>query len=158
MWVFVRTGAKSGKYDLLDWVCSSRFKPRQCFLVYIEGWEAEKMGNMDAVFMLEFLKRVVSLGSVGNRMEMVRFGMLDIVIRGVSESSFLEDYENGICVIGILLRSIRDFRNKQDVIDYDFSDNLSHPELESILPPDSLSTTYSSIEDTSVGLSIIQLG
>ncbi|KAK2948349.1 hypothetical protein BLNAU_16695 [Blattamonas nauphoetae] len=57
---------------------------------------------------LEFLKRVVSVGTVDNAVEMVRFGMLDIVIRAVSESLFLEDYENGICVIGILLRSICD--------------------------------------------------
>ncbi|KAK2958390.1 hypothetical protein BLNAU_6660 [Blattamonas nauphoetae] len=56
--------------------------------------------------LLEFVKRMVSVGSVEFVMEMVRFGMMDIVLRGVSESSFLEDYENGICVIGILLRSI----------------------------------------------------
>ncbi|KAK2955538.1 hypothetical protein BLNAU_9586 [Blattamonas nauphoetae] len=74
---------------------------------------------------LEFVKRVVSLGSVSNVMEMVRFGMLDIVIRGVSESLFLEDYENGICVIGILLRSICGFGKQQEMVDHDFSRLLS---------------------------------
>ncbi|KAK2948504.1 hypothetical protein BLNAU_16573 [Blattamonas nauphoetae] len=78
---------------------------------------------------LEFVKRVVSLCSVESVMEMVRFGMLDIVIRGVSESSFLEDYENGICVIGILLRSICAFGKKQEMIDHDSSRLLSQTGL-----------------------------
>ncbi|KAK2948989.1 hypothetical protein BLNAU_16095 [Blattamonas nauphoetae] len=78
---------------------------------------------------LEFVKRVVSLCSVESVMEMVRFGMLEIVIRGVSESSFLEDYENGICVIGILLRSICEFGNEQEMVSHDFSRLLSQTEL-----------------------------
>ncbi|KAK2955475.1 hypothetical protein BLNAU_9522 [Blattamonas nauphoetae] len=76
---------------------------------------------------LEFVKRLVSLGSVESVMQMVRFGMLDCVIRGVSESSFLEDYENGICVIGIVLRSICGFGKKQAIVDHDFSHLLSRP-------------------------------
>ncbi|KAK2963713.1 hypothetical protein BLNAU_1279 [Blattamonas nauphoetae] len=78
---------------------------------------------------LEFVRRAVCLTSVGNRMEMVRFGMLEIVIRGVSESSFLEDYDNGICVIGILLRSIRDLENEEEMEDHDFSRLLSQTGL-----------------------------
>ncbi|KAK2946446.1 hypothetical protein BLNAU_18611 [Blattamonas nauphoetae] len=47
---------------------------------------------------------------------------IDVVISSVDKSSHLEDYENGICVIGILLRSIRDFRNKKEMVDHDFAD------------------------------------
>ncbi|KAK2941181.1 hypothetical protein BLNAU_23895 [Blattamonas nauphoetae] len=80
--------------------------------------------------LLEFVKRMVSVGSVEFAMAMVRFGLLDIVIRAVSESSFLEDYENGICVIGILLRSIRDFGKKQEMVECDFSRLLTGTSLE----------------------------
>ncbi|KAK2942319.1 hypothetical protein BLNAU_22769 [Blattamonas nauphoetae] len=79
---------------------------------------------------LEFVKRFVFVGSEATMMEMARFGMQDIVIRAVSESSFLEDYENGICVIGILLRSIRDFEKNQEMADHDFSRLLSPTEVE----------------------------
>ncbi|KAK2963637.1 hypothetical protein BLNAU_1202 [Blattamonas nauphoetae] len=99
---------------------------------------------------LEFLKRVVSLGSVENVMEMVRFGMLDIVIRIASESSFLEDYENGICVIGILLRSIRDLENEEEMEDHDFSLLLSQTGLSCPQPPGSLTTPSSSISSLQV--------
>ncbi|KAK2949335.1 hypothetical protein BLNAU_15715 [Blattamonas nauphoetae] len=64
---------------------------------------------------LEFVRRLVCQCRTRFLMEMVRFGLLDVVLRGVSESSFLEDYENGICVIGILLRSIRDCGNEQEM-------------------------------------------
>ncbi|KAK2949824.1 hypothetical protein BLNAU_15219 [Blattamonas nauphoetae] len=67
------------------------------------GWRNDEGGTNS-------LESIVIPGcEVENVMKMVRFGMFDIVIRGVSESSFLEDYENGICVIGILLRSILHF-------------------------------------------------
>ncbi|KAK2948567.1 hypothetical protein BLNAU_16466 [Blattamonas nauphoetae] len=45
---------------------------------------------------LEAVKRVVCVSNAGILNVMVRWGVLDIVIRAVSESSFLEDYENGI--------------------------------------------------------------
>ncbi|KAK2956633.1 hypothetical protein BLNAU_8474 [Blattamonas nauphoetae] len=79
----------------------------------------------DVSVVLEFVKRAVHLGSVENVMEMVRLGMIDSVIRAVSESSFLEDYENGVCVIGILLRSIRDTGKKQEMKNHNFCRLLS---------------------------------
>ncbi|KAK2945178.1 hypothetical protein BLNAU_19917 [Blattamonas nauphoetae] len=77
--------------------------------------------------MLEFVKRLVWMSSAGFRVKTVHIGLVDCVIRAVSESSFLEDYENGICVIGILLGSIRDSGNKKDVVVHDFSPLLSRP-------------------------------
>ncbi|KAK2955480.1 hypothetical protein BLNAU_9527 [Blattamonas nauphoetae] len=84
---------------------------------------------VEASVMLEYVKRVVSLSSVESVMQMLRFEMLDIVIRVVSESSFLEDYENGICVIGIVLRSICSFGKKKEMVDHDFSRLLSQTGL-----------------------------
>ncbi|KAK2951092.1 hypothetical protein BLNAU_13935 [Blattamonas nauphoetae] len=52
---------------------------------------------------LEFVKRLACFGNETILMAMVCYGILDVVIRAVSESTFLEDYENGICVIGMLL-------------------------------------------------------
>ncbi|KAK2960726.1 hypothetical protein BLNAU_4381 [Blattamonas nauphoetae] len=45
---------------------------------------------------LEFVKRVVCLSSARILVLTAHWGLLDIVIRAVSKSSFLEDYENGI--------------------------------------------------------------
>ncbi|KAK2960725.1 hypothetical protein BLNAU_4380 [Blattamonas nauphoetae] len=78
----------------------------------------------------EFVKRLVCMSSLSAQIHMVHFGVLDIVIHAVSKSSFLEDYENGICVIGILLRSIRDFQNEQEMMEHDFSSLLSQTGLE----------------------------
>ncbi|KAK2948612.1 hypothetical protein BLNAU_16431 [Blattamonas nauphoetae] len=55
----------------------------------------------------EFFHRFVSVVSDAIRMKLVRFGLLDDVGFAVSCSSFLEDYEKGIVVIGILLDTIR---------------------------------------------------
>ncbi|KAK2956572.1 hypothetical protein BLNAU_8412 [Blattamonas nauphoetae] len=80
--------------------------------------------------MLEFVKRFVCLSEIGVLWIILCFGLLDRVIRAVSESSFLEDYENGICVIGILLRSIREGGNITNVIIHDFSPLLSRTGLD----------------------------
>ncbi|KAK2959931.1 hypothetical protein BLNAU_5128 [Blattamonas nauphoetae] len=69
---------------------------------------------------LEAVKRVVSVSTAGILNVMVCWGMFDIVIRAVSESSFLEDYENGICVIGSLLHCIHDIRIKLDFFIHNF--------------------------------------
>ncbi|KAK2950592.1 hypothetical protein BLNAU_14484 [Blattamonas nauphoetae] len=79
---------------------------------------------------LEAVKRLACVSKVGLLNVMVRWGVLDIVIRAVSESSFLEDYENGICVIGIFLRSIRSIRSKQEMVNHDFPGILSRTLLE----------------------------
>ncbi|KAK2950151.1 hypothetical protein BLNAU_14953 [Blattamonas nauphoetae] len=49
---------------------------------------------------LEMVKRVVWMSGAQVLIHTVRFGLIDCVIRAVSESSFLEDYENGDPAIG----------------------------------------------------------
>ncbi|KAK2955152.1 hypothetical protein BLNAU_9881 [Blattamonas nauphoetae] len=60
---------------------------------------------MSAAF--EFFVRFVSVSSDALRMDLVRNGFLDSAVFAVSNSSFLDDYEKGITVIGILLDTIR---------------------------------------------------
>ncbi|KAK2947762.1 hypothetical protein BLNAU_17281 [Blattamonas nauphoetae] len=75
-------------------------------------------------------KRVHGFGGILK--EMVRVGVLDCMIRAVSESSFLEDYENGICVIGILLRSIRDSEFCEDIFDANNQTSLVGQDIPSV--------------------------
>ncbi|KAK2955428.1 hypothetical protein BLNAU_9656 [Blattamonas nauphoetae] len=56
---------------------------------------------------IEFFHRFVSVSSDAVRIELVKKGLLDRVVFAVSNSSFLDDYEKGIAVIGILLDTIR---------------------------------------------------
>ncbi|KAK2958213.1 hypothetical protein BLNAU_6917 [Blattamonas nauphoetae] len=56
---------------------------------------------------LESLTRLVRVSSDSVRMELVWRGVLDVVIVSVSSSLFLEDYENGMALIGTLLGAIR---------------------------------------------------
>ncbi|KAK2950511.1 hypothetical protein BLNAU_14504 [Blattamonas nauphoetae] len=61
---------------------------------------------------LAFLARLVHLSDKRGKMEMVLLGVIDYVVVAVSQSSFLEDYENGIALIGDLLRAVR--QDEQD--------------------------------------------
>ncbi|KAK2953969.1 hypothetical protein BLNAU_11071 [Blattamonas nauphoetae] len=56
---------------------------------------------------LELLTRLVRASSDAVRMELVRRGVLDAVVVSVSSSSFLEDFENGIVLVGTLLGTLR---------------------------------------------------
>ncbi|KAK2940785.1 hypothetical protein BLNAU_24299 [Blattamonas nauphoetae] len=55
----------------------------------------------------EFFLRFVSVASDDVRMELVTQGLLDHIFFAVSNSSFLDDYEKAVSVIGILLATIR---------------------------------------------------
>ncbi|KAK2963576.1 hypothetical protein BLNAU_1619 [Blattamonas nauphoetae] len=69
----------------------------------------------------EFFHRFVSVSSDAVRMELVKRGLLDDVIFAVSNSSFLDDYEKGIAVIGILLATIRRDLQTRKMRLFDFS-------------------------------------
>ncbi|KAK2948024.1 hypothetical protein BLNAU_17060 [Blattamonas nauphoetae] len=70
---------------------------------------------------LEFLTRLVQVSSDSARMELVQHGVLDAVFVSVSSSSFLEDYENGVALIGTLLDTVRRVEQMSQVIHFDFS-------------------------------------
>ncbi|KAK2955424.1 hypothetical protein BLNAU_9652 [Blattamonas nauphoetae] len=75
----------------------------------------------------EFFHRFVSVSSDAVRIELVKQGLLDDVVFAVSHSSFLDDYEKGIAVIGILLAAIRrDYQQPKKRV-WDFSDLSSFP-------------------------------
>ncbi|KAK2960017.1 hypothetical protein BLNAU_4900 [Blattamonas nauphoetae] len=57
--------------------------------------------------LFEFFYRFVRMSSDPVRMNLVEFGLLDLIVSAVSRSSFLDDYEKGVAVIGILLDTIR---------------------------------------------------
>ncbi|KAK2943982.1 hypothetical protein BLNAU_21128 [Blattamonas nauphoetae] len=69
---------------------------------------------------LELFHRFVSV-SDAVRMDLVRNGVLDSVVFAVSCSSFLDDYEKGVAVIGILLDTIRRDHQKRTIRNVDFS-------------------------------------
>ncbi|KAK2959556.1 hypothetical protein BLNAU_5605 [Blattamonas nauphoetae] len=69
---------------------------------------------------LESLARLVRVSSDCVRMELVWRGVLDVVIVSVSSSLFLEDYENGIALIGTLLGTIRREYFKRHVTQFRF--------------------------------------
>ncbi|KAK2942215.1 hypothetical protein BLNAU_22865 [Blattamonas nauphoetae] len=56
---------------------------------------------------LAFLTRVVMESDVRWKMEMLRLGVIDCVVMAILRSSFLEDYEHGVTLIGDLLRTVR---------------------------------------------------
>ncbi|KAK2959633.1 hypothetical protein BLNAU_5411 [Blattamonas nauphoetae] len=62
---------------------------------------------------LEMFHRLVLTCSDEERMELVKHGLLDVVMVAVSQSSFLSDYESGIVVIGGLLKSIHRVGQKE---------------------------------------------
>ncbi|KAK2945235.1 hypothetical protein BLNAU_19811 [Blattamonas nauphoetae] len=66
---------------------------------------------------IEFFHRFVSFSSDVVRMELVNRGLLDNVLFAVSCSSFLDDYEKGVAVIGILLDTIRrdNLKNEMEI-------------------------------------------
>ncbi|KAK2953339.1 hypothetical protein BLNAU_11802 [Blattamonas nauphoetae] len=70
---------------------------------------------------LEFLTRFVRESSDGVRMELVWRGVLDAVVVSVSSSSFLEDFENGVTLIGTLLRTMRRVEQTTRTREFDFS-------------------------------------
>ncbi|KAK2953866.1 hypothetical protein BLNAU_11126 [Blattamonas nauphoetae] len=70
---------------------------------------------------LEIFHRFVSISSDAVRMLLVRKGLLDRVVLAVSNSSFLDDYEKGIAVIGILLSTIRRAHQTNTMRTFDFS-------------------------------------
>ncbi|KAK2945288.1 hypothetical protein BLNAU_19789 [Blattamonas nauphoetae] len=70
---------------------------------------------------LAFLARLVRLSDEEGKMEMVQLGVIDCVVVAVSQSSFLEDYENGIALIGDLLRAVRQDEQSQRMTLFDFA-------------------------------------
>ncbi|KAK2954212.1 hypothetical protein BLNAU_10867 [Blattamonas nauphoetae] len=76
----------------------------------------------------EFFHRFVSVSSDAVRMKLVKRDLLDHVVFAVSNSSFLDDYEKGIAVIGILLATIRRVEQKRRLRVFDFDQCLNtHP-------------------------------
>ncbi|KAK2943492.1 hypothetical protein BLNAU_21599 [Blattamonas nauphoetae] len=80
---------------------------------------------MSAAF--EFFHRFVSVSSDAVRMDLVRKSLLDSVVFAVSCSSFLDDYEKGVAVIGILLDTIRRDHHQLRTRTFDF--RYARPEL-----------------------------
>ncbi|KAK2955705.1 hypothetical protein BLNAU_9395 [Blattamonas nauphoetae] len=74
----------------------------------------------------EFFHRYVSLSSDAVRIELVKRGLLVRIVFAVSNSSFLDDYERGIAVIGILLSTIRRDDQKRRMRAFDFSRVFRH--------------------------------
>ncbi|KAK2953849.1 hypothetical protein BLNAU_11252 [Blattamonas nauphoetae] len=68
----------------------------------------------------EFFHRFVSFSSDTVRMKLLKFNLFDDVVFAVSCSSFLDDYEKGIAVIGILLDTIRRDNLKRRMRAFDF--------------------------------------
>ncbi|KAK2944798.1 hypothetical protein BLNAU_20271 [Blattamonas nauphoetae] len=64
---------------------------------------------------LVFLARTVHLCDEAGKMEMVQLGVIDYVIVAVSQSSFLEDFETGIALIGELLRTVRQDEQNSEI-------------------------------------------
>ncbi|KAK2954938.1 hypothetical protein BLNAU_10078 [Blattamonas nauphoetae] len=79
---------------------------------------------------LEFCKRFVQMCMDSERMLLVRNGVLRDVIVAASHSPFLEDYENGITMIGILLNTIRRVRLKEEMEGLDFLNSDDIPRHE----------------------------
>ncbi|KAK2951248.1 hypothetical protein BLNAU_13864 [Blattamonas nauphoetae] len=73
----------------------------------------------------EFYHRFVRFSSDAVRMKLVRFGLLDHIVFAVSCSSFLDDYEKGVDVIGILLDTIRRDHLRRRMRVFDFSRGLN---------------------------------
>ncbi|KAK2955390.1 hypothetical protein BLNAU_9618 [Blattamonas nauphoetae] len=68
----------------------------------------------------EFFHRLVTVSSDARRIDLVKRGLLDHIVFAVSNSSFLDDYEKGIAVIGTLLATIRrsDLKRRMRVFDF----------------------------------------
>ncbi|KAK2952839.1 hypothetical protein BLNAU_12160 [Blattamonas nauphoetae] len=73
----------------------------------------------------EFFLRFVSSSSHSVRIHLLKQGLLDRIVVAVSNSSFLDDYEKGIAVIGILLTTIRRDRQKRRLRTFDFHRHLN---------------------------------
>ncbi|KAK2964861.1 hypothetical protein BLNAU_161 [Blattamonas nauphoetae] len=59
---------------------------------------------------LAFLARLVRVCSQQHRIQLVYRGFVDLVVRSVSQQHTLEDYENGVSIVGMLLKAIRQDR------------------------------------------------
>ncbi|KAK2960296.1 hypothetical protein BLNAU_4849 [Blattamonas nauphoetae] len=68
----------------------------------------------------EFFHRLVSVLSDADRIKLAERGLLDHVMFAVSNSSFLDDYEKGVAVIGMILDTIRREDQKRRMMDFDF--------------------------------------
>ncbi|KAK2961116.1 hypothetical protein BLNAU_3884 [Blattamonas nauphoetae] len=76
--------------------------------------------HTSAVF--EFCSRFITVSSDAVRMDLVKHGMLDGIVLAVSNSSFLDDYEKGTAMIGILLATIWKDHQKRKMREFDFSE------------------------------------
>ncbi|KAK2955933.1 hypothetical protein BLNAU_9093 [Blattamonas nauphoetae] len=74
---------------------------------------------------IEFCHRLVTLSSDAVRIDVAKLGLLDHIVSAVSNSSFLDDYEKGVAVIGILLDTIRRDHLKRQMRGFDFSRGLN---------------------------------
>ncbi|KAK2955651.1 hypothetical protein BLNAU_9341 [Blattamonas nauphoetae] len=79
-----------------------------------------------ASLVFEFFHRFVSVSSDAIRMDLVKQDLLDRVVFAVSNSPYLDDYEKGIAVIGILLATIRRDDQKQRMRAFDLSRVFRH--------------------------------
>ncbi|KAK2946854.1 hypothetical protein BLNAU_18233 [Blattamonas nauphoetae] len=75
--------------------------------------------------LLEMLHRFVVVSPHTFRLTLISKGVIDSLLFTVSNSSNLEDYENGIAVIGILLDAIRRDHLHRSVRDFDFDEGLN---------------------------------
>ncbi|KAK2944996.1 hypothetical protein BLNAU_20073 [Blattamonas nauphoetae] len=76
----------------------------------------------------EFFHRLVTVSSDAVRIDLVKQNLLDHIVFAVWNSSFLDDYEKGIAVIGILLATIRRADQKRRMRVFDFFRGLNaHP-------------------------------
>ncbi|KAK2955148.1 hypothetical protein BLNAU_9877 [Blattamonas nauphoetae] len=79
---------------------------RQSVLQILIGFLVSPMPSVVSVA-LTVLTQLVRACTVSECVLLVEAGVVDAVIVSVSLSSFLDDYENGLCVVGIVLNSIR---------------------------------------------------
>ncbi|KAK2950618.1 hypothetical protein BLNAU_14424 [Blattamonas nauphoetae] len=70
---------------------------------------------------VETILRFVSVLSDADCVELVKQGALDRIVFAVSNSSFLDDYEKGVAVVGMLLAAIRRDDQKQKILQVDFT-------------------------------------
>ncbi|KAK2945530.1 hypothetical protein BLNAU_19554 [Blattamonas nauphoetae] len=97
-------------------------------------WPVEQSASLQSLFtllldepsslisvLLEFLTRIVRVSSDAVRMVLVWRGVLDIVILSISSSFFLEDYENGVALIGTLLGTMRRVEQSTRICRFNFS-------------------------------------
>ncbi|KAK2946277.1 hypothetical protein BLNAU_18798 [Blattamonas nauphoetae] len=99
----VRLSSLYGRYFAAEDFTSSAVQPS-----IVKNLHENLMSPLPALVsvVFEFFHRFVSVSSDAVRMELVRQGLLDSFLFAMSRSSFLDDYDNGVGVIGILLATI----------------------------------------------------